>query len=322
MSVEDAMKTIASMGPMPLWPSVKPTVGAFMPLQLARKEDIFRHPPREYSYGTLSRQKLDVYLPSSASKAPVFVFLYGGALIQGNKRNNEVVYSNVGSFFAEQGFVTVIIDYRLYGATEDPASFPSGAEDISLALQWLAKGQIAEADTSNLFILGNSAGGVHLATFLWAGSDVSFERHGAIAGLRLAGAILLSAPYSWSNKVLSEPSSVHRIGYYGSVENVIKNSPHALRKRSNDSTPYLVAWDEYDPVEDIRSSIEEFLKASEKDELNGPKPSTYEVKGHNHFSPVYAVGLGGIADQWGRDTVQWIRSIMEEGYEKVTSASA
>lgn len=49
----------------------------------------------------------------------------------------------------------VIVDYRLL---EHGARFPSGAEDISLALQWLAAGHVPQADLNNVFLLGESAG--------------------------------------------------------------------------------------------------------------------------------------------------------------------
>lgn len=51
----------------------------------------------------------------------------------------------------------VIPDYRLAGAKEDPAKYPDGAEDLSLALQWLASsGKVPQADISKTFLLGTS----------------------------------------------------------------------------------------------------------------------------------------------------------------------
>jgi len=311
MDATKAMQTIAEMGALQLQPSMEPTMKLFIPLQMARSAELGRHPPKEYSYGPLPRQKLDVYLPTLTSgKAPIIMFLYGGALIQGNKRNNAVIYANVGRFFAEQGFVTVIMDYRLYGAPEDPARYPSGAEDISLALAWLAQQNVAEADTSQVFILANSAGGLHLATFLWADSSIVFKRHHDMSGLNLLGAVFLSTPFHWPANALNEARAGNRNGYYGGADLVLKNSPLALRKRSKDKTPILVAWDEYDPVQEIRLAHEDFLNAYERGEVDAPKPKTMEIKGHNHLSPVYALGLGPTTDEWGREVSEWMRSII------------
>lgn len=59
-----------------------PTFNAFVPLQTARLPELSQNPPTEYSYGSLNRQKLDVYLPSlkAGEQAPVFVFIYGSLL--------------------------------------------------------------------------------------------------------------------------------------------------------------------------------------------------------------------------------------------------
>jgi acetyl esterase/lipase len=61
----------------------------------------------------------------------------------------------VGTFFAQQGFVHIVMDYRLL---EHGATYPSGPEDVSLALQWLAGGNVKQADLNNVFLLGESAG--------------------------------------------------------------------------------------------------------------------------------------------------------------------
>lgn len=141
---------------------VMPTFGAYFPLQAARREEIFKDGPTEHQYGPHDRQKLDVYLPPNASessaKLPCVMFIYGGGLTQGDKRIAPVqgaVYGNVGHYFSHQGFVAVLPDYRLYG-THD-AIFPSGGEDVGLALDWVVK-NVSQVDASKIFIIGNSAG--------------------------------------------------------------------------------------------------------------------------------------------------------------------
>jgi len=143
--------------------SIPPTVGAYIPQQKARKEEIFSSDPQEYSYGPHERQKLDIFLPElakngSSTKYPVFVFAYGGGLVRGDKRMapaDGTLYGNVGQFFCSRGFVAVNLDYRLYG-THD-AVFPSGGEDVALAVQYVID-NVKEADPSRVFLCGNSAG--------------------------------------------------------------------------------------------------------------------------------------------------------------------
>ena len=73
-----------------------------------------------------------------------------------------LIYANLGTFFADRGFVTIVSDYRT--TTSHPKlTFPQGAEDVSLTLEWLAThADLAHANLSNVFVAGNSAGGTHL----------------------------------------------------------------------------------------------------------------------------------------------------------------
>ena len=48
-------------------------------------------------YGTLVRQRLDVYVPTGARAAPVIVFWYGGAWVKGSKED----YRFVGAALAD-----------------------------------------------------------------------------------------------------------------------------------------------------------------------------------------------------------------------------
>lgn len=97
-----------------------------------------------------------------------------------NPLSKNLVYTNIGHYFSSRGITVVVPDYRLVpmhlvtggsapeGAAGggDPASYPSGAEDLSLALQWIIKNLDGEADVSRISAIGNSAGGLHLCVSL------------------------------------------------------------------------------------------------------------------------------------------------------------
>jgi acetyl esterase/lipase len=83
------------------------------------------------AYGRQPRQKLDVYKPRHAAKAPVLVFFYGGSW-QGGSRE---LYPFVGASLAAQGIVTVVPDYSIF----PPARFPMFVEDAARAVR-LARG--------------------------------------------------------------------------------------------------------------------------------------------------------------------------------------
>jgi acetyl esterase/lipase len=69
---------------------------------------------RDVRYGRAERNVLDVYLPpSELSSGAVLVYMHGGGFFAGDKSWTEHAYSNIGSYFASRGVVTVIANYRL-----------------------------------------------------------------------------------------------------------------------------------------------------------------------------------------------------------------
>ncbi|KAJ5711588.1 alpha/beta-hydrolase [Penicillium malachiteum] len=159
--------------------TVRPTHRLFGPLLLKNKALIKSITPRTEAYGSHPRQKPDVYNSEDSPRdAPVLIFLYGGGFVRGDKilaaMPEGLVYHDVGTFFAQKGFTTIIPDYsRVNSSTGgEVALCPSGAEDRSLVLDWVDQ---MEPDTKkDLYIMGQSAGGIHLASYLLA---LEFREH-------------------------------------------------------------------------------------------------------------------------------------------------
>ena len=153
---------------------VMPTFKVYASLLIANESAIISTKRTTHQYGKHDRQQLDVYYPSKPhtrnGRRPVLTFLYGGGLINGAKQipglANGTVHANVGHFFAEKfGFTTVIVDYRLMS---HGAKFPSGGEDLSLAVDWICENKPGDGEEPiDLFLMGNSAGGVHTSQFLF-----------------------------------------------------------------------------------------------------------------------------------------------------------
>jgi acetyl esterase/lipase len=139
----------------------------------------------DLAYGTDQRQKLDVYAPRKAANRPVVIFWYGGSWIEGNKAD----YRFVGTALADQGFVAVLPDYRLY----PQVTFPGFDEDGARAIAWVEK-HAAEfgGDPNRIVLMGHSAGG-HTAAFL-AFNHEFLERFG-VDPKNIVGLIGLSGTY-------------------------------------------------------------------------------------------------------------------------------
>lgn len=82
---------------------------------------------------------------------PIILFVYGGSWSDGNRSN----YEFVGRAFAANGYLTLVMDYRLHPEHK----FPAFVEDVALAISWAEhQGVRFGGDPSNIFVVGHSAG--------------------------------------------------------------------------------------------------------------------------------------------------------------------
>ena len=163
--------------PMPRWKGVK-TATAFGPecVQPETKiASVYTGDPIPMSEDCLS---LNIWAPTHAHNAPVFFWIYGGALWGGS--NADPIYD--GTQLAKRGVIVVTINYRLgvLGwlahpelSAENPLHISGnyGLLDQIRALRWV-KDNIAAfgGDPANVTIAGESAGGLSVM-YLMASPD-------------------------------------------------------------------------------------------------------------------------------------------------------
>ena len=320
---------------------VGPTTALYTPLVAKHRPEIEATPRQTHSYGPHPRQQLDIYSPSSPpppppppaagtllqQQTPILVFLYGGGFANGDKVNEAqpVFFKNVGYFFAEKlGLETIVVDYRL---VEYGAKFPSGAEDLDTALHWIDRRYRGSSSSSgpaqkrrDLYVLGNSAGVIHLCTWLFepafqrsrrglvcAGGTSSSEE----GGVKLVGAILLGALYHFVSS--SSATRQNLAPYLGS--DVDETSPVASLKRaqgagelaSASSWPRILIIDsEFDP-EDILGASQDFIRLL--NQSGAVSVEYFNVKGHNHISPPLALGTAiDKEEEWACRLGSWLKT--------------
>ncbi|HEX4895420.1 MAG TPA: alpha/beta hydrolase [Solimonas sp.] len=138
-------------------------------------------------YDAATAQRLDVYHPRGAAKAPVVVFFYGGRWSGGDKAE----FKFVGQALASRGFVALLANYRLYPEVR----FPAFVEDGARAVKWArANAKRYGGDPAQLFVMGHSSG-AHIAAML----ALNGEYLKAVGGSRawLKGMIGLAGPYDF-----------------------------------------------------------------------------------------------------------------------------
>lgn len=294
---------------------VMPTLKTYTPLLLANASAIKSTKRETFAYGPHARQALDVYTPStSTDTAPLFVFIYGGGLVRGEKIlpmiPNELVHANVGHFIAEKlGCVVVVPDYRLIS---HGAKFPSGGEDVDLVVRWLKE---RFTGGRQLFMMGNSAGGIHLSTWLYspvfAESLLSVTSEGA--PLRLRGVVQLSVPFHFRSAA-AERTEVLK-AYYG--DEIEEHCPLGLldAMKERGSTPVvntLVLNGTLDPQGEILEPKEDFVR-SYREALPSDQAKLLTVEmmeGQNHISPPLSLGTDKPNEEaWGYQVRDWMQLI-------------
>ena len=164
---------------------------------------------RGHAYGAHPRQVLDIFRPARARRAPVVVFMHGGAFVRGDKRVTDEVYDNVLYWFARYGYIGVNIEYRL--APE--ARWPAGADDLAASIAWV-KANIASrgGDADSIFVIGHSAGGTHVASH-------AYDPATGYLGRDVKGLVLISARVK-ADVLPENPNAAGVRAYFGADESL------------------------------------------------------------------------------------------------------
>ncbi|KAE9371708.1 alpha/beta-hydrolase [Stipitochalara longipes BDJ] len=224
---------------------------------------------------------------------------------------DRLYHQNIGTFLASHGFVAVIPDYRLVNMNPEyefdsktDALFPSGAEDVTLSMQWAVKNLSEIADTETIFAMGHSAGANHLATAIllqnFIPSDPELMR-------RLKKWSTISATFDYIHS--REQRKVAWSRYFGGFERIAERCPTALvRGLGMDEArnlPELLGLharrDHFGAVDPQRRFWDAWVE-------KGGRGRMEEVRGesHNHMSTIYGVGCGDEeVEAWLIDILRW-----------------
>ncbi len=251
---------------------------------------------RDHAYGPHERHRLDVFAPAAPARAsgnlPVVVFVHGGGFVMGDKRMPDLpFYDNVGQFAVSSGYVGVTMTYRL--APAHP--WPAGSEDVAAAARWVMD-NIADfgGDPRRVFLLGQSAGAVHVAGY------VAHSRFHPAGGVGIAGALLLSGIYDIAQ---ADPNPFQQAYYGESRANWSQCS--TLEGLVAARLPLLFCVSELDGADFQKQAA---LLVSTFAQVHGRFPRMHWLAGHNHVSPILAVGTP--ADTLGPLVTQFIATVV------------
>lgn len=234
----------------------------------------------------------------------------------------DLVYANVGAFFAQRGFTTLVMNYRRVDShgpngqkMGEGAVFPSGGEDVAAVLKWVEE-EFGEGEKRDVFLVGNSAGGVHASTFClspkFEEQRLRYSSGSGETGIALKGLINVAVPTHFE-KAEEERSEVLRL-YYGSLAEVKEKCVYGLLEAVKKSgkgreevgvPPCLAVIGDFDPMGEILEPMNDFVDLWRSWDTS---VELLEAEGHNHISPPMALYSGDAqGEKWGEDVVAWIK---------------
>ena len=222
---------------------------------------------RDLRYGEHERHRLDVHTsdgPGGAAR-PVVVFVHGGGFTGGDKLiPGTPRYDLFGAWAVRHGYVGVTMTYRLAPGHK----WPSGAVDVAAAVAWIRENIAAYGgDPDRIVVGGNSAGAVHVASYV-AGHG------GTSAAIR--GAALLSGIYRLRTPRPGEPEHA----YFGPDPDPASETLSGLVASD---VPLLFGVAENDPPAFHREAAGVVAAWQEK---RGIMPNLVWVEGHNHMTVI------------------------------------
>src|SRR5262249_38635254 len=102
-----------------------------------------------------SQLRADVAVPKSTGPHPVVIYLHGGGWAFGSPAS----FRKLGMQFAEAGYLTIILDYRL--APQHP--FPAALEDAIFAIRWATDNPGRWNGDGRRIAIGGDSAGANLA---------------------------------------------------------------------------------------------------------------------------------------------------------------
>ncbi len=176
------------------------------------------------SYGADAQQTLEIYRPTqNARDLPVLIFVHGGSWKDGNGR----YYEFAGRAFAAQGYLTLVISYRLL----PQHAYPDFIADVAVATAW-ANTHAREfgGDGKRIYLVGHSAGAYNIAQ---AVLDKHFMQNAGVDVSTIKGVAGLAGPYDFLP--LDSPTT---IATFGGVKNLAATQP--INFVRGDAPPFLL----------------------------------------------------------------------------------
>ena len=192
-----------------------------------------------------SQQLLDLCRPKAPVKKTALIFIHGGGFRSGSKEQMQ----GYCRLFAQGGFVSVTINYRLSPANK----FPAALEDTQQAIRWLS--QRADEyghDPSKIVVVGYSAGG-NLALMA-----------GLAEGSGVAGIVSGAGPTDLRSLLAGTPHKQLKIDLNNYLGGESPDAASPIFRTSTDDPPVFLLHGDKDPLVPVSQALGLAQKLREK----------------------------------------------------------
>jgi arylformamidase len=227
-------------------------------------------PPRRVSYGPTEVEKLDIFV-TKRPKAPIFVFIHGGAWLGGEAKN----YAYPAEMFVNAGANLVVLDFiAIKQANGDLAVM---AEQVRRAIAWTYKNAGSfDGDAKRLYIGGHSSGG-HLCGVALV---TDWQKQFGLPNDIVKGGMCMSGMYDLKAVRLSKR------GNYVKFTDAMEETMSSQRHIDLIHAPIVVTYGTYETPEFQRQNRDfaAALKAA------GKPVELIEAQNYGHFDMMESIG--------------------------------
>lgn len=234
---------------------------------------------RDLSYGANERHRLDIFTPAAGFEParPLLIFVHGGGFIAGDKHmEGTPFFANIGQWAVRNGCNAIMMTYRLAPFYQ----WPSGIDDIHQLMRFIRhEGSDHGLDTECIFLMGQSAGAAHAASYVAHPEIYGPFGHG------LSGLIMLSGIYNFTSMKVG-----HLERSYIGDDFTLYEKRSSLDGLLNSNLPMLITLAENDPPMFEQQGLELLTKFQQK---HKHLPQFVYGIGQNHMSTAMMLGLEG-----------------------------
>lgn len=226
--------------------------------------------PRREAYGPSEVEKLDIW-KTKHPKAPIFVFIHGGAWLGGASKN----YAYPAEMLVNAGAHYVVLDFIAIGAANGDLRVM--AEQVRRAIAWTYKNAASfDGDPERLYIGGHSSGG-HLCGVALV---TDWQKEYGLPPTILKGGACMSGMYDL------KPVRLSKRGNYVHFTDEMEQAMSSQRFLDRIRVPVVVTYGSNETPEFQRQNRDfaAALKAA------GKPVELIEAKNYNHFEMMESVG--------------------------------